>query len=371
MRIVHVDTETGYSGGETQVFLLLDGLRRRGHHAVLVCPPGSASEVEARRRGIEHTAVRMRGEVDLGAVIHLRREIAAANADIVHLHTGRANWLGGLAARWAGVAAVSTRRMDRPVRRGVRTRFLYGTLLQRTAAISPAVQARLVSAGVPAERVEVIVDAVDPERLQPTHCREAVRARLGAGAEHCVLVAVAALVRRKGLDVLLQAVSGLGAARLRVLVWIAGEGSERAALEEQARQLGVAEQVSFLGWRADVADLLHAADIAVVPSRLEGMGVAALEAMAAGRAVVASNAGGLGHAVVHGRTGFLVPPADASALASALARLIRDPELRQRLGEQGPRRIAEGFLPQHMVKAYENLYLTVAAHSLRAKAARR
>jgi glycosyltransferase involved in cell wall biosynthesis len=91
--------------------------------------------------------------------------------------------------------------------------------------------------------------------------------------------------------------------------------------------------------------------------------VAALEAMAAGRAVVASAVGGLRHAVVHERTGLLVPPDDASALASALARLIRDPELRQRLGEQGPQRIAEGFLPEQMVEAYEKLYLDVAPPS--------
>jgi glycosyltransferase involved in cell wall biosynthesis len=67
-----------------------------------------------------------------------------------------------------------------------------------------------------------------------------VRTRLGAAEEHCVLVAVAALTRRKGLDVLFEAVAGLGAARLRVLVWIVGEGVERIALEERARQLGVA-----------------------------------------------------------------------------------------------------------------------------------
>jgi glycosyltransferase involved in cell wall biosynthesis len=344
-------------------------LRRRGHHVVLICPPQSVCAIEAHRRGIEYRTVLMRNEIDPVAVVRLRREIAAASADIVHLHTGRANWLGGLAARWAGVAAISTRRMDRRVRPGLRTHLLYGRLLRRTAAVSPAVRDRLLQAGVPAERVEVIVDAVDPERLRAAHPRDEVRARLGAGAEHCVLIALAALVRRKGLDILLQAVGGLGAARLRVLVWIVGDGSERAVLEEQARRVGVAAQVSFLGRRADVADLLHAADIAVVPSRQEGMGVAALEAMAAGCAVVASNVGGLGYAVVHERTGLLVPPEDASALASALARLIRDPELRQRLAEQGPRRIAEGFLPQHMVEAYEKLYLAVAPPSLRGKGA--
>lgn len=369
MRVVHVDTETGYSGGEVQVFLLLEGLRSRGHQVVLICPPGSASEAQARLRGIECATVRMRNEADLRAVLGLRREIAAARADLVHLHTGRANWLGGLAARWAGVAAVSTRRMDRAVRPGLRTRLLYGTLLRRTAAVSPAVRDRLLLAGVAADEVEVIVDAVDIERMRPVHAREQVRTRLGAGPEHCVLIAVAALVRRKGLDILFEAVGGLGTARLRVLLWIVGDGSEREALEQQARQLGIAAQISFLGRRADVADLMAAADIAVLPSRQEGMGVAALEAMAAARAVVASDVGGLGHAVVDDRTGLLVPPENASALAAALARLIHDPDLRQRLGAAGPQRIKEGFLPDQMVDAYEELYLSVAPPSLAGKGA--
>jgi len=359
MRIVHIDTEAGYSGGEVQVFLLLEGLRRRGHHVVLICPPGSASEVQARRRELECLPVSMVNETDLLAVARLRREIVAVRPDLVHLHTGRANWLGGLAARWVGVAAVSTRRMDRRIRPGLRTRFLYRKLLQRTAAISPAVRGRLLQAGVPEDRVEVIVDAIDPDALRPAHPRDEVRTRLGAGPEHCVLVAVAALVRRKGLDVLLEAVAGLDAAQMRVLVWIVGEGEERQRLEEQARRLGVAAQLSFLGRRADVADLLHAADVAVLPSRQEGMGVAALEAMAAGRAVVASEVGGLGYAVVDKRTGLLVPAEDPSALAAALGRLIRDPELRQRLAMEGPRRIAERFLPEQMIDAYERLYLDV------------
>lgn len=363
LRIAHVDTEAGFSGGQVQLFLLLEGLRSRGHHVVLICRPGSGCAREAERRGFECRAVRMRNQTDLPAVLRLRRELLEIGPDVVHLHTSRANWLGGLAARAAGIPAVSSRRMDRRVRPGMRTRFLYRSLLQRTAAVSPAVRDLLLKAGVPAGRVEVIVDAVDPEHLRPQYGRDDVRARLGAGADHCVVVAVAALVRRKGLDVLLDAVGGLGAARLRVLVWIVGEGSERVALEEQARRIGVASQISFLGWRDDVVDLLGAADIAVLPSRREGMGVAALEAMAVGRAVVASNVGGLAHAVVHERTGLLVAPDDAAALASALARLIRDPELRRRLAAAGPQRVAEGFLPEHMVAAYERMYSrTISNH---------
>jgi glycosyltransferase involved in cell wall biosynthesis len=241
------------------------------------------------------------------------------------------------------------------VRRGWRTRWIYRTLVQHAAAISPAVAQRLADAGVGA-RVTVVRSAVDPLALTPIDSREATRAKLGAAADRPVLLVSAALVRRKGVDVLLQALAVLGERGIRPLLWIAGDGAERHALEVQAVEAGLAAQVRFLGRRSDVADLLAACDVFVLPSRREGLGVAALEAMAAGRPVVASAVGGLQDVVVDGRTGLLVRPEDAAALAEAIARLMQDEELRRRLGSAGPQRVREGFLAEQMVSSYVELY---------------
>jgi glycosyltransferase involved in cell wall biosynthesis len=105
--------------------------------------------------------------------------------------------------------------------------------------------------------------------------------------------------------------------------------------------------------------LLHACDVFALASHAEGLGVAALEAMAAGRAVVASRVGGLAQAVVEGRTGLCVEPGDVTGFASALERLARDPGLRARLGAEGPARVSEGFEVEQMVAAYERLYREV------------
>ncbi len=359
LRIVHVDSERGFSGGEVQVFLLMEGLRKRGHHNLLGCPPGSRCESEARERGIETRTVRMRNYADLAAVLRLSKSIEGA--DLAHLHTGRATWLGALAAWRAAVPAVTTRRMDRRVKRGWRTNLIYRRLVARAVAISPAVAARLAEGGVPAESVSTIPSAVDPAALVAAKGRRPTRASLGVESEK-LLLSLARLHERKGIDVLLRAVAKLPEpSRL----WIAGDGPERASLEALARELGIAERVDFLGTRADAPDLLAACDVFVVPSRLEGLGIAALEAMAAGRAVVASRVGGLAEAVVEGRTGLLVPADDADALARALARVLGDDELRAALGNAGPERVAEGFLAGQMVAAYESLYRSVLGRSRR------
>ena len=343
-----------------QVFLLLEGLRSRGHHNVLICPPGSRCEAEARQRRMDVRSVPMRNYLDLAALFRLRGELRAADADVVHLHTGRAIWLGGLAARLAGLPAITTRRMDRAVRRGWRTRLIYGSLVQRAVAISPAVAARLREGGVPAALVRTICSAVDPRSLEPSRRPQATRGAEGLAQDEQLLLCLASLVPRKGVDVLLRALARLAE---RPALWIAGDGPERSGLEKLSQQLGVASRVRFLGARSDAADLLAACDVFVLPSRLEGLGVAALEAMAAGRPVVASKVGGLAESVIEGRTGLLVPPDDPVALAGALQRLLEDGELRRELGAAGPDRVAEGFLPEQMVEAYESLYAEVVRPS--------
>jgi glycosyltransferase involved in cell wall biosynthesis len=360
LHVAHVTGETGFSGGEAQVFLLMEGLRARGHRNLLVCPPGSSAEREARRRGFAVECVAMRSDLSIGAARRVAALLRRHAPALVHCHTGRANWVGGVGARWARVPALSTRRMDRRVKRGPRTRWLYGCLLRRVAAISPAVERRLLDARIAPERIRVIWSAVDPAQLEPSATRQALRARLDAAPETPIVLVAANLVHRKGVDVLLEAFALLPPDACGAL-WIAGDGPERAALEAAAARLGIAEHVHFLGRRGDVPDLLEACDVFVLPSRQEGLGVAALEAMARGRPVVASAVGGLAEIVIPERTGLLVPPEDAAALASALARLCADRGLAQRWGAGGAARVHERFLAEQMVSAYEVLYREILA----------
>ena len=357
LSIAHVDAELAFSGGEVQVFLLIDGLARRGHRNVLIAPPGSESVRAGRARGLEVHTVPMRSDLDLPAVLHLTRALQGARVDLVHLHTGRATWLGAWAALLARRRAVSTRRQEKPVARSARTRLLHGRLLARTVAISPAVAECLRQGGVRDPRV--IASAVDPARLRPAREREAVRAELGLAPDDFAVLTLASLVPRKGVDVLLRAVASLVAAPVETVLLVAGDGPERAALEALARELDLGARVRFLGARDDKAELLAACDAFALASHAEGLGVSALEAMALARPVVASRVGGLAQAVVDGRTGLLVAPGDVAGFAAALARLRDEPELRALLAAAGPARVREDYEPEQMVSAYERLYREV------------
>jgi glycosyltransferase involved in cell wall biosynthesis len=164
------------------------------------------------------------------------------------------------------------------------------------------------------------------------------------------------LVRLKGVDVLLRAFASLAGDLPVARLEIAGAGQESGALRLLAAELGIAERVVFLGWSTDLATVIERWDVAVQPSREEAFGVAALEAMACGVPIVASAVGGLAEVVVDGKTGFLVPPGDATALAARLRWLALNPRLRRALGRAGHGRAAAHFSAEMFVRRMQQHY---------------
>lgn len=159
------------------------------------------------------------------------------------------------------------------------------------------------------------------------------------------------LDRQKGLDVLLRALAALPEARLIIV----GDGIERNSLEDMAAELGISQRVRFEGWREEPRRYLTMFDVFVLPSRLEGLPLAILEAMLARLPVVATRVASVAEAVIDGETGFLVAPDDPAALTAALRTLLADPQRRAEMGSRG-RQHALRFTPAVMAGAYEQLY---------------
>jgi glycosyltransferase involved in cell wall biosynthesis len=167
-----------------------------------------------------------------------------------------------------------------------------------------------------------------------------------------VIGAIGRLERQKGFDILIRAIVEIDGATL-VLV---GDGSERTALENLARTLGVADRVVWRGWSDDARSYFGSFDVFALPSRFEGFPLALLEALLARSAVVAADVGDVAAAVRNGETGLLVAPEDHLGLATAIRRLLDDHDLRRRLGEQGRQLVLERFTATHMTRAFESLY---------------
>jgi glycosyltransferase involved in cell wall biosynthesis len=158
-----------------------------------------------------------------------------------------------------------------------------------------------------------------------------------------VIVNVGALVAHKGQKHLLEAMPRLRRAVPDAHLVIFGEGELRGALEKQIKELRLDKHVLLAGFREDVLQIMKSADLFVMSSVTEGLGSTVLDAMAMRLAVVGTTAGGIPEAVLHGETGLLVPPADSRALADAMTRLLKDPDLRSAMGEKGYARVERHF----------------------------
>ncbi len=232
----------------------------------------------------------------------------------------------------------------------------------QVVGVSRAVQAMLErDYDFDAARGRVIengVDAAGLDRAQPRahEERRRVRARLEATGSMFVWLFVGRLETQKGLDVLLDAFARLAKSERSRKLWIVGEGSQREALIEQAKQLGIADRVRFEGAVDDAAPYLWAADGFALASRWEGLPLALLEAQAAGLPAVAAAAGGVAEAVRDGVTGLLVPREDAAAFAAAMSRVESEDGLAARLSYEGARQARDEWSWERMVSAYEVLY---------------
>ena len=359
LRVLHVDSERTWRGGERQVLFLLRRQRAAGNEPHLAAPAESAIFAKASAEGIPTHPVPMRGTWDLASAFALADLHRRLRPDLVHWHAARAHALGAIAHRLAPLpATILSRRVDFPVRRSLGSRLLWAQPIDAIAAISEGVRDALARSGVDPARVTVVRSGIDFTPYEAPVHRAELRATLGMGPDEIIAFQAAALAPHKSQTDLLRAAAVACRREPRLRVWIAGDGPLRDELEREHRSLGLGTAVRFLGFREDVVSLLQAADLFVVSSYLEGMGTATLDAMAAGLPVVATRVGGIPEIVADGETGILVSARDPAALADAMVRLSAEGDLRRRFGEAG-RAKARDFSADRTAEETDRLYRKV------------
>jgi glycosyltransferase involved in cell wall biosynthesis len=212
--------------------------------------------------------------------------------------------------------------------------------------------------GINPHKVRLIYNGVDTVRFTTdVNVRTAERKAMGLSPDQVVIGIVARLATIKNHKALLQAYALLSQdPRNCVSLVIAGDGPERHALEELAHELGIANNVSFLGERHDVPELLNVFDIYALTSFNEGMNLTLLEAMSTGLPVVATAVGGNAEIVEEGITGYLVNSGDIESLAERLRNLVNSPELRATMGMKARERVLSHFDQRSMMQKYLSLY---------------
>jgi glycosyltransferase involved in cell wall biosynthesis len=347
MRVVHVDSASGWRGGQNQVLLTAQGMAARGHEVVLACQRGGVLEGRARSAGLDVRPLSFRGDLWPGAAWGLARLLRAFPSDAAQLHDPHALSAGVLAqSLGARTRLVATRRVDFRVK-GALSRAKYRRAA-RVIAVSGAIADLLRADGLAADVVRVVYEGV-PDRAPQPGGRDVLR-DLGLPPDALVVGNVAALTDHKDHETLLAAAASVVTRVPAAHFVIVGEGELRAPLEARARALGLQDRCVFAGFRTDLDQLIPAFDVFCLSSHMEGLGTSLLDAMAFGRAVVATRAGGIPEAVADGLTGRVVAARDAAGLASALTHVLLDERARTAFGIAGRRRFLERFTSDLMVE---------------------
>jgi glycosyltransferase involved in cell wall biosynthesis len=369
VRILFATSIRTWGGGEEWMYRAAVGLRERGHAVSVAAPNRAAIRERAGDAGLETLPVAFAGDADVASFACMLRHCRARRPDILCLNMDRVLRVGGIAARLAGVPVILPRRgSEMPLKNGWLYRFTYRRIATGMIVNSHATATTLVRDldWRPAGTIHVLYNGVECARFDEAAPRETTRQRLGVRDDTLVIVVVGELTKRKNARAVIDALPKWVDAFPSVAVWIVGEGEERGALLDQARARGVSDRVHLLGFRADVPDLLAAADLMVHPALVEGFGYAVAEGMASRLPVVASNASSLPEIVDDGSTGFLVDPHDEAALDRAVRTLLGDPELRRRFGEAGRASVARRFGATSRLDDLERLF----AEELRARGGR-
>jgi len=354
--VLHTQKVAGISGSEAHLLQLLPDLRERGWDVRFLMlhedEPGAWEFAEAlRSKGVPVDDVRLRADVDPIALGEVLAYLARARPRILHTHLVHADVYGQLAGAAARVPLrLSTKHGFNEFREGRWFGFAdrsVGSLAHVHIAISQGLANYLAET----EGFEV-----EDFRIVHYGIASGGDAASYSGSEPR-LVCVGRLIPIKGHLVLLRALAQARARVPEISLDVAGRGPLAPALQAYARELGVENAVRFLGFVSPVAGAFEDAAIAVVPSLGEGFGMVALEAMERARPVIASAVGGLPEIIDDGRTGLVVPSADAETLADAIVELASDLGRARAMGAAGRERALAEFTPERCVERTEELYV--------------
>ena len=385
LRILHVISRLNVGGAALHVLELAAEQQRRGHHVLVVAgrlPEGEesmeyvADELGVPVRHLPHLQRELAPRADAAAIRELVRIIQAERPDVLHTHAAKAGATGR-------IAALTTRDVKPRARvhtyhghvlrgyfgRGREAAFravehLLGRTTSALVAVSPEVRDDLVALGVaPRERFEVIPYGFDLSRRvwSDEERRLRLRTDLRLADDTFVVGWIGRFTAiKRPLDLIrgLRNLLDLGVDAALVAV---GDGPDRPAAEELARELGVFDRCHFVGYQKEISDWYAAFDAFCLTSANEGTPVSAIEALAAERPVVATRVGGTPAVVEDGKSGFLVAPGDTATLARRLADLANDAETRRRLGEHGARRMRELYASERMADDVDALYQRILA----------
>jgi L-malate glycosyltransferase len=367
MRVLLVDLETEWRGGQNQALLLVKGLRERGHEVELVAANRSALGERAMACGAR-VHFGSRGFFRVAAAWQVRQLLRSGRFDVMHAneaHAVTALWLGLCGRRGSRrVPFVISRRVGYPLGKSALAQARYRAAA-RIVANSKWVAEQAAASGAPAEKLSVVYEGVEIPPRFTAEQRQRARARWGIAESTALLGCVGVLLPDKGQEWLIRALAEVKKEFPGAKLLLAGDGPCRALLERLAREFGLQDEVIFAGFVEDVETVYAALDVFLLPSFFEALNNSLLAAIAYEIPSIAFNRGALGEIIEDGKSGLLVTGPNVEEISGAVIRLLRERDFAQQLGRSGRVRMEQNFSAGKMVEGMIRVYEACVTHGLK------
>jgi glycosyltransferase involved in cell wall biosynthesis len=381
MKVVHMITRLILGGAQENTLLTVDDQHHLWQDDVVLVtgpaigPEGSLVERACQRRLDLRIIPELRREMhpwrDWQSYRQMLRLLREFGPDIVHTHSSKAGILGRAAAHRLKIPVVHTihgspfhRFQSRPAYHFYRWAETWAARrCDKLISVCDAMTDQYVGAGVaPRDKFITVYSGMEVEPfLNPARPRDDVRGELGFAPEHVVVGKVARLFELKGHEYVIEAARAVAAKDPHVRFLFVGDGVLRRQLEEQIARAGLSGIFKFTGLvpPARIPELVAAMDIVVHASLREGLARVLPQGLISGKPVISYDIDGAREVVLPGETGYLLPPRSTAELADAIVQLVRDPTLRERLGQTGRRKFTDQFRHETMTERLREIYQQV------------
>lgn len=347
-RVLQVITPSHMSGAEMQLVRLTKQMRARGHDFSTVIKRGCSATAEMHRLGIDAQPLAIGGKLNALAIQRLAQQARRTRAELIQSTLSTASWWCGWLERLSGMKTIGHVQGFTSAR--------WHRHQSHLLAVSQAVKDDLIEQGLDAEKITVLYNALSPAEFVAGRAARDVRDEFGATDETPVIGTIAHLSEKKGHRDLFAALPHICREFPQVQFWIVGQGPLREELENTARANGTINNVRFLGFRRDMADIMHAIDVMALPSHREPCALVYIEAALMEKPILACRAGGAPESVADGETGVLVPVQDSRAIAAALCELLDNRDRAGAMGRAGRERARDVFGWPRFIRTLEGVY---------------
>lgn len=356
IRVLHIDTGLIFRGGQRQVDILTQNLRRFDLEQYLACPTNSPLVKRTSHLTKEYLALSTSNLMRFIERGRLKRFIKDKGINIIHAHDSHAHSLAVM-LRHGKVSPklVVTRRSSGGIGFGSRTKYLAHDI--RYIAISHHIKEMLVRGGIPEESVNIITSMIDLNLYRESDSQKTTE-KDNDGKK--VIVSAGALDRKKGYLDAVKAVHRLSEMRKDFNYYLYGDGPEREKLSKYIIKYALSGVVKMPGWQDNPLDYLRNADIFLSPSHEEGLGISVVEAMAARVAIIATEIEPRKEIIEQQKTGLLFPAGDVDKMVERLNQLLNDSELAQNM-IRNAEKVAARFDCRQTAEQIYRLYCEVVA----------